>query len=247
MRIEKLLKTLKREFYKINFLQAALDSSILFLLLGIVYFFLDVTLHPNYWDYHLLGGIAVLFLFINFLYRSKDYTIEIYEEENPELNELLRTAKDNVKKSNTASEALFDEIKDLSRNVSSESIIPNNQILAKTLIIGVLSIATVMTGTIGDDFTTETLENVLGTEDEEETAPTGEFDYELQDGEDALGNHSDIDPEDMDIEYDTNPQEDVRQTAPFASRQEVESLQQFEDDTDMDLAQEYLELIREEN
>ncbi len=246
MRIEKILKTLKYEFYKINFLQAALDSSIVFLILNIVNFFVGLNLHAHYADYVFIGGLCVFLLVVDFIYRSRDYSIEIYEEKNPELNELLVTAQDNVDKNNTVSKALFNEIKDISRNVSSESIIPNNQILAKTLLIGLLSVATVMTGTIGDDFGSSTLDSVLQTEEPEEESG-GEFDYEMLEGEEALGEPQDIDPQNMDIEYDTNPQEDTRQTAPFATQQEVESLQQFEDDANTELAQEYLEKIRNRN
>ncbi len=246
MRIEQLIKTLKREFYKVNFLQSTLDSVILFLILNTLQIFVQLPLPTALADYKVIAAFSGIFLLLNFFYRSRNYNIEIYENENPELNELLRTAKDNVDKNNTASRALFNEIKEISRNVSSESIIPNNQILGKTLLIGVLSIGVVMTGTIDTELNSETLETLWDEPDEETTENTSEFDYELLDGEEILGDHNELNPEDMDINYDTSPQEDTAQTAPFASQQEVDSLQQFEEDPSFELSKEYLQRIRED-
>lgn len=246
MRIEKLLKTLKYEFYKINFLQATLDAVILFLGLNILQTLVSINIHPKIADYKILAAITAVFLITNFIYRSKDYKIEIYEEENPELNELLRTAKDNAEKNNTASRALFDQIKDISRNVSSESIIPNNQILGKTLFIAVLSVTTVISGTMTADLSPDTFNNLVNDiEEEEELTQTGEFDYELKDGENVLGEPQDIDYQNMDMSYDTDPQEDVHQTSPFASQQELQNLRQFEEEARFDISRQYLERIRE--
>lgn len=143
MRIETLLKRLKREYWKIKALQSSLDTLILALVLNFAAFLANF----NY-DRRILALIASAFLISNFLYRTRGYSVEIYESENDELQELLRTARDNLDKRDTVSEALFGDVMDRARTVSSESIIPSERIVQKLFLIGGLAILTTISGLI---------------------------------------------------------------------------------------------------
>ncbi|EGQ42822.1 MAG: hypothetical protein J07AB43_08100 [Candidatus Nanosalina sp. J07AB43] len=148
LKIEDLLRRLKVEFFKINLIQASLDAIILFLALNLSSFLLSLQLIGLRKDYYLLGGISILFFIGDLLYRAKTYHLELYEQKNPELKEILRTARDNIDRSNTVSEALFEEVLSRTRKVTSESIIPSRKIIQKILAIGLLCFLTVGSGLV---------------------------------------------------------------------------------------------------
>lgn len=146
MRVEKLLKRLKREFIKVNIIQASLDSIGLFLGLNLLTFLFSIELVSAIDNSRILLGFSVLFFFGDLIYRVRNYSLEIYEEENPKLKEVLRTARDNIDKSNIASQALFDDLMERARSISSDSIIPSKVIIQKILIVGALSFMTALSG-----------------------------------------------------------------------------------------------------
>ncbi len=146
MRVEKLLKRLRREFLKVNLMQACLDSILFFLSANIVLFLLDFSLVGNIDNTAAVAFVSIFFFGADFYYRSRNYTLEIYEQKNPELREILRTARDNLNNRNIVSQALFDELMDRSRSVTSESIVPSKKIIQKILAVGALSFLTVVSG-----------------------------------------------------------------------------------------------------
>lgn len=146
MRIEKLLEQLKREFIKVNLIQASLDSLLFFLTANIVLFGLSIRVFETVSNIQALAGATFVFLLGDLAYRTYNYRLEIYEEKNPQLQEVLRTARDNIDQQNVVSQALFDEVVDRARSVSSESIIPSKRIIQKILAVGFLSFLTVLSG-----------------------------------------------------------------------------------------------------
>ncbi|MFB6147760.1 MAG: hypothetical protein ABEJ66_02640, partial [Candidatus Nanohaloarchaea archaeon] len=122
MRVEKLLKRLKREFVKVNFMQATLDSLLFFLSLNLVLFLFSVRIISTFTNAEVLGFLSLLFLVVDMFYRTEHYRLEIYEQKNPQLEEVLRTARDNLDRQNIVSQALFDDLLDRARKVTSESI-----------------------------------------------------------------------------------------------------------------------------
>lgn len=146
MRVEKLLKRLKREFVKVNIIQASLDSIVFFLGLNLLTFLFSIELVSGIDNAQILLGFTVLFFFGDLIYRVRNYRLEIYEEENPELKEVLRTARDNLDKSDIASQALFDDLMERARSVTSDSIIPSKVIIQKILVVGALSFMTALSG-----------------------------------------------------------------------------------------------------
>lgn len=177
IRLERLLKQLKREFIKVNFLQASLDSIAIFLGSNLVIFLVDLKLIDSTPNIQALAAAAGAFFIGDLVYRSRKYRLEIFEEKNPELKEALRTARDNKHKNDIASQALFDDVLERANNVKSESIIPSKRIAQKIGVVGVLSFITVLSG-LGDvqiiESADETsvlpsIEEVTQTEDDNET------------------------------------------------------------------------------
>jgi len=146
MKIEKLLKRLKIEFFKVNLIQASLDAILFFLSINLVLFLINQRILGTVENYVITGPLTGLFFLGDLVYRIRNYHLEIYEEKNPEFKEVLRTARDNIDKSNIASQALFDDLMKRARNVTSESIIPSKSIIKKILVIGALSLLTVLSG-----------------------------------------------------------------------------------------------------
>lgn len=146
MKIEKLLKRLKIEFFKVNLIQASLDSIIFFLTSSLFLFLIDQRLIESVENYVIVTPLTLLFFGADLVYRIRNYHLEIYEEENPELKEVLRTARDNLDKTNIASQALFDDVIARARSVTSESIIPSKSIIQKIIAIGILSTLVVVSG-----------------------------------------------------------------------------------------------------
>jgi hypothetical protein len=143
MRIETLLKRLKREYWKIKALQSSLDTLILVLGLNFIAFLSGFD-----YDFRIMAALAAVFFIVNLIYRTRGYSVEIYENKNTELQELLRTARDNLDKRDTVSEALFGDVIDRARTVSSESIIPTERIVQKLFLVGGLAILTTVSGLV---------------------------------------------------------------------------------------------------
>lgn len=148
MEVEKLLKRLRREFIKVNLIQAALDSIIGLLITNLILFLLNITLINETAHYRILIGATLTLLVIDWIIRSRKYRLEMYEEENPEFKDILRTARDNIDEQNIVSQAMFDDLIDRARDVTSESIIPNQQIIKKIVIVGGLSFLTALSGIV---------------------------------------------------------------------------------------------------
>lgn len=185
MRVEDLFKRLKREYLKIRLLQSFLDTLILILLLNLGAFVTGLQ-----YDLRILGGFGALFFISRFYYLSRNYSVQIYEEKNNQLDELLRTARDNLDKRDEITEALFEDVMDRARKVSSESIIPSDRIFQKLFLVGGLAILTVISGLI---------------------APAIDYDYsgfdnpfsdltDIGDGDDIKGNSSEVMREPIDID-----------------------------------------------
>ncbi len=143
MRVEDLFKRLKREYLKVNLVQSGLDTAIFVLAANLIFFFAGLSTNLVY-----LVPAAALFFIADFMYRSRDYTVEIYEAENSELHEILRTARDNLDRRDEVSEALFDDLMSKARSISSESIIPGETVTKKVFLLGGLSILTAVSGLV---------------------------------------------------------------------------------------------------
>lgn len=188
MRVEKLLKRLRREFVKVNLLQASLDAILFFLSANLVLFLFDLNITSSYSNFAILLPSTLLIFIGDLAYRAKNYRLELYEEKNPELHEILRTARDNLSSNNIVSQAMFDELMERSRSVTSESIIPSTRIIQKILAVGILSFLTVGSG-IADFQVIDQGGNILpGIEDlQKQIIGEDEDDFDLKNGSEIYG------------------------------------------------------------
>ncbi len=144
--VREVLKRLKREFVKVNLLQAGLDALIAFLGINLVLFLFDISISPVFSNTTLLAVAAVGVFFIDLAYRTANYRLEVYEERNPKLREILRTARDNPEQDTFVSRAMVEDLLDRLRQVTSDSIIPTRSIIQKILVVGGLSFLTLLSG-----------------------------------------------------------------------------------------------------
>ncbi|MFB6200324.1 MAG: hypothetical protein ABEJ83_05560 [Candidatus Nanohaloarchaea archaeon] len=214
MRVEKLLKRLRTEFLKVNFLQACLDTIIIFLSLNLILFLLSLRITPAFQNEFVLLAIALAIFPIDFLMRSKKYRLELYEEKNPELKEILRTARDNIDKNNIVSQALFDELLDRSRSVTSESIIPSRRIIQKILVIGAISFLTVLSGLV-DFQVSRQQQNIIPDLNElkQQITGGGNQSFQLNDAEAILGEKKDIKLSEKIVNYNITGQGQKEESA----------------------------------
>lgn len=200
MKVEKLLKRLKIEFIKVNLIQASLDSILFFLSSNLILFLFSVRIVGSIRNYFVLGLATFIFFIGDVIYRVRTYHLEIYEDQNPELKEVLRTARDNLGKSNTVSQALFDELMDRARSVTSESIIPSRDIIMKIIAIGGMCFLTVGSGLV-DFQLRDTTSNVVSDLNLPGQEPAEDRDSDIKNGSDILDNSASIDIETRDLEF----------------------------------------------
>lgn len=202
MRVEKLLKRLRREFIKVNLIQAILDSLLFFLSANLVLFLFDISLAASFRNIEVLAFLTFAFLAADLFQRTKRYRLEIYEQKNPELEEVLRTARDNLDRQNIVSQALFDDLLDRARTVTSESIIPSKQIIQKILAVGFLSFLTVLSGLTSFQIQEEGGEIIPEVDEIQQMIEGKEDDgFRLRNSSQIYGDSEDIDASEMDIQF----------------------------------------------
>lgn len=143
MRVEDLFKRLKREYIKVRLLQSLLDTLIVVLSLNFAAFLINFS-----YDLRILGLIGSVLFIGRFYQLSRGYSVKLYEERNQRLDELLRTAQDNLDRRDEITQALFDDVMEKARKVSSESIIPSERIFQKLFLVGGLAILTAVSGLV---------------------------------------------------------------------------------------------------
>ncbi|MDY6761659.1 MAG: hypothetical protein SVY41_01295, partial [Candidatus Nanohaloarchaea archaeon] len=144
--VNDVLKRLKREFVKVNLLQASLDALIVFLSLNLVLFLFSVEILPGVSTTLILAGVGVAVFLVDLAYRAHQYRLEIYEERNPELREILRTARDYRDRDTFVTRAMVQDLMTRIRQVTSDSIIPTRALIQKILVVGALSFLTLASG-----------------------------------------------------------------------------------------------------
>ena len=250
MKVEKLLKRLKIEFIKVNLIQASLDSILFFLVSNLFLFLFSIQLTNSFENYVILGGLTFFFFLGDLFYRIRTYHLEIYEEKNPELREVLRTARDNIDKSNTVSQALFDELIERARSITSESIIPSREIIQKIVLIGFLCFLTVGSGLINFQIldTNSNIVPELGSNNQNDSSSNKENNSDVLNSSDVMGEPEEIDVESRDLNFDIRGTgESESSDYSFEASSDglaFESLDE-QNDEDMKLAKEYSLAIKD--
>lgn len=201
MMVEDLLKRLRREFIKVNLMQAALDAIAAFLATNLVLFLFSIQLMGGVSNPVAVGAASVIFFIADLGYRSRKYRLEIYEEHNPELQEILRTARDNMDRDDTVSWAMFADLLRRAQSVSADTIIPSRAIMQKIVVIGGLSILTMLSGVTDLHFQREGGQIIpavpLGDTGEDGANDT----FQLKDADTIYGDAADISAADMQMEF----------------------------------------------
>ncbi len=250
MKVEKLLKRLKIEFIKVNLIQASLDSILFFLVSNLVLFLFSIQVTGSFENYVILGGLTFFFFLGDLFYRIRTYHLEIYEEKNPELREVLRTARDNLDKSNTVSQALFDELIERARSITSESIIPSRQIIQKIVLIGFLCFLTVGSGLINFQIldTNSNIVPELGSSNQNISIANRENNSDVLNSSNVLGEPEEIDVKSRDLNFDiSGTGESKTSDYSFEASSDgmaFESLDE-QNDEDLKLAKEYSLAIKD--
>ncbi len=131
--INALLHELRYELLKVVALNAFLDAIILFLILLLVGNIFGIGIA-------LPAGIAAAFFLINAWRRARKLNLRYVEERNPELREMLRTAADNKASDSLMAHALFSEVIERVRGVSSGTFLNFQGLVTKIGITFTLSI-----------------------------------------------------------------------------------------------------------
>ncbi|MFH1916576.1 MAG: hypothetical protein ABIJ21_04885 [Nanoarchaeota archaeon] len=142
--VKRLFWELKAEVMKISFFRAFLNTVIFFLIINIILTFFRIRL--------LYGGIlAAVFLIVNTYINYASVTLKKIEDANPEVREMLRTAKDTLKQDNIMIRALHEEILGKAKQIYSGNLMSYKAFFGKLVIIACLIIATLFTSTIHID------------------------------------------------------------------------------------------------
>lgn len=134
--IRSMFNEVQYELVKLILLNVFLTSTIMFLVAYLVAFFFQMPV----W-YALI--LAFVYFVIILFYEIRQITITSVEKNNPELREILRTAKDNMGEDTLMAHALFFEVLDKMKRVSSGTFLDFKKLMMKLGTILVLSIVLV--------------------------------------------------------------------------------------------------------
>jgi len=137
------MKSIKSMFDEVQYelpnmllLNVFLESAVLFLLTHLI---LSVFSMPLIFS----GIVAAVFFAVRFYLQSRSFDLKKIEKKNPEIREMLRTANDNKENNSLMAQALFTEVLEKMRKVSSGTFINIEMILKRIGAIFVLSVVLV--------------------------------------------------------------------------------------------------------
>jgi hypothetical protein len=135
--IRRLLKELYVEVFKISVLHAVIDMIIFFMVALNITTLLDVT-------FYIAVLASLLFLMADILYRMRHTTLRQIEERNPQVQDILRTARDHLDSENFMALAMFEELIQRMKSVSAASLLEHRNLLIKIGLVCLLSFSVVM-------------------------------------------------------------------------------------------------------
>jgi len=130
--IKRLFKELGGEVYKLIILESLLNTGIFFFSLLLLFNFLQ-------WGILLPFIFSAGFLAWNISHKAKTFPLRAVEERNPQVKEILRTARDNMNTENMLTLALFNELIEKMKTVSVGYLIDEKKVVVKLFSVGVLA------------------------------------------------------------------------------------------------------------
>ncbi|MBW2963889.1 hypothetical protein KY363_00375 [Candidatus Woesearchaeota archaeon] len=135
--VKSLFAELYYEVFKISFLHAFTDSVIFFMLALNITTLVDVK-------FYFAVVAAALFLIGDVLFRMKHTTLKQIEDKNPQIRDILRTAKDNLEGNDFMVLAMFEDLIQKMRSVSAGSILNQQKLFFKMVVVCALSFSVIM-------------------------------------------------------------------------------------------------------
>jgi hypothetical protein len=135
--IKGLFRELWYEVFKISFLHGFTDSIIFFMVA------LNITTLLGLQYYYALIA-SLLFLWGDVLFRMKRTTLRDIESKNPQVQDILRTARDHENSTNFMVLAMFEELIQKMKSVSAGSIIEQKNLFLKVLLLCALSFSIIL-------------------------------------------------------------------------------------------------------
>jgi hypothetical protein len=135
--VKRLFAELYYEVFKISLLHASADTIIFFTLM------LNITTLFKIRTYFALG-LSLVFLIGDVTYRMKKTTLKDIEAKNPQVQDILRTARDNTDEGNFMVLAMFEELIQRMKSVSAGSMMNHWNLMLKVLIVCALSFSVIV-------------------------------------------------------------------------------------------------------
>ena len=134
--IRSLFNEIQYELVKIILLNVFLSTVILFMVADLIALFFSMPL------WYVIAASLIYFV-IMMVFEVRKISIHHVEEKNPELREMLRTAKDNMGADSLMAHALFFEVLEKMKRVSSGTFLDFKKLMTKLGVIFVLAIVLV--------------------------------------------------------------------------------------------------------
>lgn len=134
--IKSMFNEVQYELVKIILLNVFLSTVILFLAADLLALIFNMPI----WYVVVLSFVYFLAVFI---FEMRKIGVKQVEQSNPELKEMLRTAKDNIEDDSLMAHALFQEVMEKMRHVSSGTFIDFKKLMTKLVAIFALAIVLV--------------------------------------------------------------------------------------------------------
>lgn len=130
--IRSLFAEVKYELMKILLMTVILEAAVVFLAVHLV---LSIFTAPVWYSAVVAGAFAV----IRFWRQSRKFDLRRIEDRNPELREMLRTANDNRNDDSLMAHALFHEVLEKMKRVSSGTFLDLGKVIQRVAAIFILS------------------------------------------------------------------------------------------------------------
>ena len=135
--VKRLFMELYYEVFKISLLHAFADTIIFFLVMVNITTLVKVS-------YLFALGLSVVFIVVDVTYRMKKTTLKDIEAVNPQVQDILRTARDNTDETNFMVLAMFEELIQRMKSVSAGSILNHRNLMIKILVVCLLSFSVIV-------------------------------------------------------------------------------------------------------
>ena len=135
--VKRLFKELQSEVFKISILHTSADAIIFFMIVLNITTLIDVK-------FYFALVLSGLFFLGDLLYRMKRTTLREIEAKNPQIADILRTAKDNTDETSFMVLAMFEDLIQRMKSVSVATILNQRNLMFKILAVCLLSFSVII-------------------------------------------------------------------------------------------------------